>query len=471
MHEKCYRLRCWGLLLLVGLGPVLPAASALRSAPNLIVILTDDQGYADVGFNGCRDIPTPNLDRIARAGVRFTNGYVSYPVCGPSRAGLMTGRYQQRFGFRTNPSVDPHNASVGIPLDETTLAEALDQAGYACAAIGKWHLGSHPTQHPLARGFDEFVGFLTGGHQYFPDDLVLNDLSEVTRQWGWYRTRLLHNHRRITIDKYLTDALSDAAVDFIDRNHRQPFFLYLAYNAPHTPLQATEETLQRVKHIPEGKRRVYGAMICSVDDGVGRILASLEDHEIVSNTLVFFLSDNGGSLRGGSTNGSSNAPLRDGKGSVYEGGIRVPFAAQWPETLPAGVDYESPVISLDIFATITALAGVAPSTDHPLDGVNLIPHLTGANPAPPHDILFWRQNNDGFAARLHETKLVRNGPEEHTLCFDLAADVGEASPIPHSKRPADTAELQFRFDRWNTSLKDAAFPGLGKVPWWNRNNP
>ncbi|MEC8190690.1 MAG: sulfatase-like hydrolase/transferase, partial [Verrucomicrobiota bacterium] len=263
--------------------------------PNLIIILTDDQGYNDVGFNGCTDIPTPHLDKLAANGVVFTNGYVSYPVCGPSRAGLLTGRYQDRFGFTTNPSIDPNNPISGLPLEEETIAQVLAKVGYKSAIVGKWHMGTHPNFHPHNRGFDHFYGFLAGGLSYFPELMTLNDLSEVTRKWQWYNMKVERDGKKIEIDDYLTDALTEAATDFIDRqsSKENPFFLYLAYNAPHAPLQATEKYLSRFNHIENKRRRTYAAMVSAVDDGVGRVMKTLADHNIEENTIVVFLSDNG----------------------------------------------------------------------------------------------------------------------------------------------------------------------------------
>ena len=194
--------------------------------PNIIIILVDDMGYDDVGFNGCTDIPTPNIDRVAKNGIKFTNGYVSYAVCGPSRAGLITGRYQDRFGFSRNPLFAPKDTTQGLPLSEQTLADALDKNGYNNMAIGKWHLGAHKLQRPLERGFDEFFGFLTGGHRYFPEELIRNDISEVTSQFDAYRTKLLKNNKRIDEKEYLTNAFSREAVAFVERNKDKPFFLY-----------------------------------------------------------------------------------------------------------------------------------------------------------------------------------------------------------------------------------------------------
>ena len=319
-------------------------ALAGPTKPNLIVILTDDQGYGDVGFNGSEDIRTPNMDRLAREGVRFTDGYVTYPVCGPSRAGLLTGRYQDRFGFGRNPSVNPADATAGLPHSERNIAEILKPAGYRTGVIGKWHMGTHPSFHPNKRGFDYFYGFLSGGHQYFPEELVLNDIAQSKRAFDWYRTRILQNDQRIDIDEYLTDEFSNEAVAFIEREKDNPFFLYLAYNAPHGPLQATEEYLDRYPDIADEDRRTYAAMVSAVDDGIGRILETLERLGIDENTLIFFLSDNGGAQG----KGSSNRPLRGWKSMPFEGGVRVPFAARWKGTLPEGVDYENPVSSLDI---------------------------------------------------------------------------------------------------------------------------
>ena len=265
----------------------IPLSEFNPEKPNLVLILTDDQGWADVGFNGCKEIPTPNMDRIASEGVRFDAGYVTYPVCGPSRAGLLTGRYQDRFGFCRNPSIKPDHRA-GIPLSEETMADVLGRVGYHSGIIGKWHMGTHPTMWPRKRGFDEFFGFLSGGHNYMPDDLVLNDLSEVKKGYHWYRTKLLRNETRIDIDEYLTDELSNEAISFIERNRAKPFFLYVAYNAPHTPLQATDKYLKRFDHIKDKKRKKYAAMVSSVDDGIGRILATLEQHQLCQKNSCLF---------------------------------------------------------------------------------------------------------------------------------------------------------------------------------------
>uniref|UniRef100_UPI0040482F43 sulfatase-like hydrolase/transferase n=1 Tax=Mariniflexile sp. TaxID=1979402 RepID=UPI0040482F43 len=239
-----------------------------NGSPNIIIILADDLGYNDVGFNGCKDIPTPNIDKIASQGVMFTNAYVSYAVCGPSRAGLITGRYQDRFGFGRNPLFAPNDPKMGLPLEEETLAEALKKANYKSIALGKWHLGAHETLRPLKRGFDDFYGFLSGGHQYFPKNWTLANEYEVKEQYDAYKTKLLRNNERVEENEYLTDALSREAVNYVEKYKDEPFFMYLAYNAPHGPLQATEKYLNRFPYIKDEKRKTYAAMVSALDDGV-----------------------------------------------------------------------------------------------------------------------------------------------------------------------------------------------------------
>jgi arylsulfatase A-like enzyme len=452
-------------LLLLSLFVLACQLQAAYAKPNLIVILTDDQGYRDVGFNGCTDIPTPHIDSIAENGIRFTNGYVSYPVCGPSRAGLLTGRYQGRFGFTTNPTIDPEVPEAGIPLEEKNIAEVLSQSGYRSMILGKWHMGSHPVHHPLNRGFDEFYGYLSGGHNYFPSEYTLNDLSEVKKKWDWYRTKLIRNHQRV-VEKsdYLTDALSREAVAFVKRQARsgQPFFLYLAYNAPHTPMQATEKYLQRFTHIKDKRRQTYAAMVSAVDDGVGQLMQTLESNGLVEDTIVIFLSDNGGATN----NASNNLPLRGNKGSMWEGGVRVPFAMQWKGHLPEGIDYDHPVISLDILPTIAELAGAPANPDKPWDGVNLIPYLTGKDMGVPHSSLFWRSLQHGDQSiRQGDLKLVRESKSmKSPQIFNLRKDVTETKDLSLELKTQKKA-MQKVWDEWESELKPLAFPTLADV-WW-----
>lgn len=433
------------------------------SRPNLIVILTDDQGYADVGFNGCTDIPTPHIDRIASEGVRCTNGYVTYAVCGPSRAGLITGRYQDRFGACRNPTIDPEVPNNGVPTSEKNIAELLKPVGYTSMAVGKWHLGTHPDLRPRKRGFDEFFGFLSGGHDYFPENLTLQNLTEVNRNWDWYRTKILRNETPIEITEYLTDEFTTAGVEFIERNHDRPFFLYQAYNAPHTPMQATQKYLDRFQHIEDKRRRTYAAMVSAVDDGVGRLLNKLDEHELNENTLVFFLSDNGGSPK----NGSCNQPLRGHKGDAFEGGIRVPYAVRWKGTLPNGTVYDRPVSALDIAATIVSHSGARVPTEKPLDGVDLVPFLTEKNAALPHQALYWRWfDKDSFAVRDGQKKLVLLGEKQTTrtrnsqFLFDLESDPSESLNL-FAKRPDVIRNVKTKLDAWKQELVSPLAPGLG----------
>lgn len=461
--------------------------SAAVSKPNLVLILADDLGYADVGFNGCTDIPTPSIDRIAAEGVRFTEAYVTGAVCGPSRAGLITGRYQDRFGCGNNPTVNPAVPN-GVPRSERMISELLGPAGYESKAVGKWHLGTFPGLHPRDRGFDEFYGFLTGGHDYFPENLTLEDLSEVNKQWAWYRTKLLDNGVRVSTTKYLTDELSDRAVEFIDRDRADggsgddgagdgaaPFFLYLCYNAPHTPMQATDAYLARFEHIKNKRRRTYAAMVSAMDDGIGRVLDAIDRRGIADETIVVFLSDNGGATN----NASRNTPLRGFKSSEFEGGIRVPFAVRWPGVAPAGAVYEHPISSLDIAATIVAAAGPEAEAQvretHPLDGVDLRPFLAGEAEGVPHESLFWRwHSRDHGVIRLGDMKLIERGEKGGgDLLFDVEHDISERRNLIRLEvnDAGETVRVGEGWDRfgilhealgaWTAELIPPAHPSLG----------
>jgi arylsulfatase A-like enzyme len=445
-------------------------ATAPQAQPNLVLIIADDLGYADVGFNGCEDIPTPGIDRIAREGARFTDAYVTAAVCGPSRAGLITGRHQDRFGSCQNPTVDPSVPNNGVPTTERNIAELLRPAGYTSIAVGKWHLGTYPGLHPQDRGFDQFYGFLTGGHDYFPENLTLEDLSEVNEPWAWYRTKLLDNGVRVGTKKYLTDELSDRAVRFIDDHEQGPFFLYLCYNAPHTPLQATEEYLARFPDITDKKRRTYAAMVSAMDDGIARVLDALDRKGFAANTLVVFLSDNGGA----DNNASRNTPLRGYKASPFEGGIRVPFALRWPGVAEAGAVFEHPISSMDIAATIVEAAGPLARAQvretHPLDGVDLRPFLSGERDGRPHDTLFWRWVEKGHAAVRHgDLKLIARGADGGgDLLFNLADDESERRNLLRADLPAISPDpLHAALAQWFEQLVPPAYPPLGS---WKFND-
>jgi arylsulfatase A-like enzyme len=424
--------------------------------PNIIIILVDDLGYADVGFNGCKDIPTPNIDRIANNGVKFTNGYVCYSVCGPSRAGLLTGRYPQRFGYERNPQYRPQDPNMGLPKTESTLAETLKKVGYTSGIIGKWHQGAEISNHPLTRGFNEFFGHLGGGHRYFPEDLIIKDSYSVDNDEGMsYKTWIMRNHQPIQTKKYLTEEFSEEAVRFVEKHQKKPFFLYLAYNAPHSPLQATQKYLDRFPGIVNKKRKTYAAMVSAVDDGVGLLLDKLESLDLDKNTLVYFLSDNGGPEQ---SNGSDNGVLREGKSSVYEGGYRVPFAMQWKGTVKPGV-YDNAISSLDIFATIAELSKTPIKKDKPLDGVNLIPYITGKNIGLPHETIYLRKFDEkSYSVRHKDLKLVLKKDGIPQL-YNLTKDVGEQNDIAQ-QYPEEVKKIEAIRKEWDSQLIDPIFEGL-----------
>ena len=428
------------------------------SKPNMIVIMCDDLGYADVGFNGCKDIPTPNIDSIAASGVRCSSGYVSYPVCGPSRAGFITGRYQQRFGFERNPQYKADDPDMGLTRKEKTIAELLKPVGYHSGVIGKWHLGAHiPTHHPLKRGFDEFYGHLGGGHVYFPEKLTIKRSEDAEGEYDSYRTWILKNYDPVKPRKYLTDEFSEEAVSFVDRNKEKPFFLFLSYNAPHLPLEATEKYLKRFASIEDLKRRTYAAMVSAVDDGVGLLLESLAKNGLEENTIVVFLSDNGGPT---TKNASSNSPLRGNKSDAWEGGYRVPYAVQWKGTLPPAKTYDQPVSSLDLAATIVALSGAKAAKGRPLDGVNLIPFLKGESDSPPHDAIYLRKfDQNRFAVRLGKFKTVIPWKGGAPRLFNLEKDIAETKDLA-SEYPEKVTEIESMRKKWNAQLVDPTFLGL-----------
>ena len=434
--------------------------------PNVIVIISDDQGYADVGFHGSKEIFTPNIDRIANNGVIFSEGYVSYAVCSPSRAGLITGRYQNRFGYTRNILLAPKDSTMGLPLTEQTLPDVLRKANYKTKAIGKWHLGAHESLVPERRGFDEFFGFIIGGHRYFPEDLTINDLTEVRRQMDGYITRIYDNGNRIDTKKYLTEELSDNAVKFIEDNSDNPFFLYLSYNAPHTPLQATKKDLERNMHIEVEKRRTYAAMVSSMDDGIGLILDKLEEKKITDNTIVIFFSDNGGVEW---YNFSDNGVLRGIKGDFYEGGIRVPFAMQWPKKIKPGITYDKPIIALDVFATVASAASAEKYIKNDIDGVDLLPYLTEENSGLPHEYLYWQnRDKDIDVVRDERYKYLRIKNDEYI--FDLKNDISEETNIINSSKPIYN-RLKSKFKEWEKDMIDPVFLDLGMGKEYNKLNP
>ena len=445
------------LLIALLLAPVAPlhATEAKPDKPNILVILSDDQGYADAGFQGCKDIPTPNLDRLAGEGLRCTSGYVSHPYCSPSRAGLMTGRYQARFGWEHNPPYKPDSHNSGVPLTEKFLPEFLKPAGYATGWIGKWHLGAATEFLPENRGFQETFGFISGGHDYLNWTPNPND-GEVAP--------IMQDGKAVDVKEHLTLAFGHRAADFVRRHKTEPWFLYLAFNAPHVPNQPTPERLAKFGNLPK-KRRAYAAQVSLLDDAIGETLAALRETGQERKTLVFFFSDNGapvGHSGGrGKPNGGVNAPLREGKHSVYEGGVRVPFVVSWPGRLPAGKDYAQAVSSLDVFATALACAGVPMPTDRPYDGVDLIPYLSGQKAGAPHGELFWRLNErEQTAARVDVMKIVHDGEKPEQL-FNLSTDIGESKNLAATNAKGAT-ELNKALNAWLKKMsKDVNHDGDG----------
>lgn len=433
-------LRIGVLLVVLGLSSVLDAAD---SKPNILVIVGDDMGYADVGFHGCKDIATPHLDALAAAGVRFTNGYVTGPYCSPTRAGLLTGRYQTRFGHEFNPS-----GAQGLPLGEKTLADRLKSVGYQTALVGKWHLGGTPELHPQKRGFDEFFGFLGGAHSFFDKQGILRGSQPIN-----------------DLD-YTTDAFGREAASFIERNKGRPWFLYLAFNAVHTPMHATESRLAKFSQIEDKQRRTYAAMMSAMDDAIGVVRAKLAEVEQSENTLITFISDNGGpTMQGVTVNGSRNEPLRGSKRTTLEGGVRVPFVVAWPGHIKPGV-FEHPTIQLDLHATALAAAGVTVKPEWRIDGVNLLPHLNGEKSTVPHDALYWRFG-DQMAIRKGDWKLVRydanaDGQKGSSgvRLYNLANDIHEDRDLADAN-PDVVSELQNLWDKWNQSNVKPLWGGQG----------
>jgi arylsulfatase A-like enzyme len=371
---------------------------------NIVIIVADDLGYADLGVQGSPDVRTPRIDSLAAAGARLTNAYVSSPVCSPTRAGLLTGRFPQRFGLELNPP-NPSPPEFGLPLGETTLAEELKGAGYVTGLVGKWHLGTGAEFHPLNRGFDEFFGFLGGSHSY--------------RDWSSGDDPVLRGFEPVEDGAYLTDAFSREAVSFIRRHADEPFFLYLSYSAVHRPME-------------KPPRKYMDQFLDAA--GLGQ------------STLVIFLSDNGAPT---DLNGSLNTPLRGGKEDLFEGGIRVPFIVRWDGRIPAGLEYGDPVIQLDVFPTALAAAGITGPADREIDGVNLIPRLDGTDAGPPHAALFWRYGEPS-AVRKGDWKLLSSGTGA-TQLFDLAGDIGETTDLAASM-PEIVSELEAELAGWQAQL-------------------
>ncbi len=417
-------------------GPPAVAADATPARPNVIVFLSDDVGYGEYGFQGNKEIPTPHVDAIARGGVRFTSGYVAATYCSPCRAGLLTGRYPTRFGHEFNGGGPAGGKDFGLPLTETTMADRLKGLGYATAAVGKWHLGHSDKFVATARGFDEFYGTVANTPYITPPNFVDSRVSTAI-------TPVKDK------DFYTTDAYADRAADWLGRQKGKPFFLYLPFNAQHAPLAAPQKYLDRVKEIKDEKRRTFAAVMVAMDDAVGKVMGKVRELGQEENTLVFFFSDNGGPTPQTTSN---NGPLRGFKATTSEGGTRVPFCAQWKGTIPAGQTYDFPIQNLDILPTALAAAGVPADPAWKLDGVNLLPYLTGANKARPHETLYWRFGEQ-WAIRKGDWKLVASRVDKNVpRLINLADDVAEANDLSE-KNPEKAKELLADWKAWSAEQK------------------
>ena len=433
--------------------PACVEGSRPERKPNIVLIFLDDQGYGDLGVYGCKDLRTPNIDSIAHNGIRCTDGYVSGPVCVPSRVGLLTGCYQQRFGC--DDVADP-------PASALFLSERLKKLGYSTGMMGKWHLNyagfrakDTGTCYPLQRGFDEFFGFHEGAHWFLPGDEHAPNMFAKA-----YSVDLKRGKETVIEDEYLTTAFGREAVSFIERHKEEPFFLYLPFNAVHTPLEATDEDLKRYEHIEGKARRILAAMTASMDDAVGRVLETLRKHGLEKDTLIFYISDNGGHPI---ANASLNGPLRGMKGSLYEGGIRVPFMMQWKGVLPKGKVYSQPVMSLDVYATSLAAAGDSqPSAN--IDGINLLPYTQGKKDSEPHESLYWRYI-EMRALRKGKWKLIQQNAKRAVELYNLEDDIGEKRNIA-KELPDKVKELETTYDAWNKQMKEpkgTAITSIGRL--------
>ena len=457
--------------------------------PNVIVILADDLGYGDTSAYGSRIIKTPNIDALAADGVRFTQGYVSHPVCAPSRAAMMTGRYQTRFGYEFNPV--GRDRTSGVSLNETFIGQVMKTAGYTTGMVGKWHLGMSQGYHPIDRGFDSYFGVTAGASAFIVDAKPGDEFhtppgaeatygtaegggavapGPIEEQMKIIRERAPTSRGKEVVETkaYLTDAFTDEAVQFIGRNKDKPFFLYLAHTAPHTPLQATAKYIDRYKHIQNKGQRVYAAMVSSLDDSVGAVRAKLKAEGLEKNTIIVFLSDNG--CAGYIGDACTNDPLNGHKGAHLEGGIRVPFIMAWPGHIKGGQVENRMVSSLDIAPTAAAQAGARMPKGS--DGVDLVPYLTGANKGAPNPSLYWR-SGPNFAIRDGDWKMwvvnradpaeeansgsriTRDGVQatisplgQYISLYDLKADPGESKNLA-AARPEVVARLQAKLAEWD----------------------
>lgn len=453
------------LVTLITITPCIAAVSEdAPTKPNVVIIIADDLGYGETGMQGNRQIPTPGIDALAASGVRCTCGYVTSSLCSPSRAGIMTGKFQSRFGYDINPIGELNRLdAAGLPETETPFVAALRKAGYRTGLVGKWHLGATEAKRPTKRGFDTFFGFLHEGHYYVPgppyEDVqtMIRSRSLPTGNFeregnlftGNYTggnepsydedNPLMRGDQVIEDHAYLTDAITAHAVAFIEQTADTPFALVVAYNAVHSPMQGLLTDLENVHGIEDPQRKIFAAMLIALDRGVSQIRGAIDKREALDNTLVVFLSDNGGPTRELT---SSNAPLRGGKGDLYEGGVRVPMVWSMPGSIPSGLVESRPVLSVDIAATSLAIAGVDKGL--PLDGVNVIPYLNQKDRSAIHSRIYWRMGQGKTALRENDWKIVRPGTGRPFELYHLAGDEAES----HDLAGAEPAKLRELVHAW-----------------------
>ena len=414
---------------------LIAALTVAADRPNILVILSDDQGYADVSYNphSPDGVSTPNIDALAKSGAIMTNGYTTGHVCAPTRLGMMTARYQQRYG-----TYSAGQCGKGVPLEHKLVANYMQDQGYVTGAFGKWHMGITEEHNPCRRGFDEFYGFMgRGARDYF-------DLKKESD--ARFNTPLYRNLDPIDDQGYLTTRITEEAIAFIERNKEEAWFCYVPYNAVHAPAQAPEADIKRF-NTGDPARDILMAMLYHLDKGVGDIISTLKRHKIYDNTLVFYLSDNGGA---GAMN-ANNAPFRGFKQMTYEGGVHVPFIVSWPKVIKAGTVCDVPVFSMDILPTACAAGGVEIPAEHQADGVDMLPAIQG-KVSRLHDHLFWNDSAGKWAVRADNGwKLV--GVKGQTELFNLNDDAAESVNLI-DKHPEKAAQLRKAYEAWLDDMKE-----------------
>ncbi len=433
----------------MAVGISVSAWAASSEKPNVVLLFADDAGYGDFGFHDSKHFKTPNLDRLAESGVRLTNFYVTGATCGPSRAGMLAGRYQQRFGFEeiNVPGIMSENGKLngdemGLPTDFDTMGDYMQDLGYRTAVFGKWHMGVADRYHPLKRGFDEFYGFRGGARDFWA---YKNPKRTAHENWIERNFEEYAEH-----EGYLTDVLADETVAFIERNKDQPFFAYVSFTAVHTPMQADPKDKHLFPEL-EGDRRTVAQMTLSMDRACGKIMDRLEELGLAENTIVIFSNDNGGPM---DKNGSSNYPFSGVKGTQLEGGIRVPGLVSWPAKLPKGQTYDQPMITLDFIPTFIAAAGGVVEESDALDGVDMVPYLLGENEGRPHQTLHWKMETRG-AIRDGDWKLIRF-PDRPAELFNIAEDPAEQNDLA-AKHPDVVKDLFKKQFAWEMELERPLF--------------